>query len=375
VEAVRLGAHDYITKPFRMDGLVETVRRALDHRGAGALQDDVHGADGVDPELSALGHIVGAAPALLQAKSLLRRIASSPASTVLITGESGTGKDLAAKAIHACSNRADGPFVNVTCSALPSNLLESELFGHERGAFTDAKTRKIGLVEQADGGTLFLDEMGEMEPGLQAKLLRFLEEKTFRRVGGTQDMRSDVRVVAATHVDLPAAVAAKRFREDLYYRLAVLTASLPPLRDRPGDVPRLARYFLATFAERFDKPLRGITPRAMQLLEAHAWPGNIRELKNTLERATLLAESDVLDRRDFELTPSASSSASSGTLELPPSGLDLRALERDLVSQALARCRGNVTRAGRLLGLNRDQVRYRVDKFGLGGELAAQRSG
>jgi DNA-binding NtrC family response regulator len=372
VQAMRLGASDYVTKPFRMQALADTVQRTLDGRELGARYGAAHDDALDDPD--ELETIVGASPALMRAKSLLRRIATSPASTVLITGESGTGKDLAAKAVHACSHRAGGPFVNVTCSALPSNLLESELFGHERGAFTDAKTRKLGLVEQANGGTLFLDEMGEMEPGLQAKLLRFLEDKAFRRVGGTQDIRSDARVIAATNVDLPAAVAQKRFREDLYYRLAVLTVSLPPLRERPGDVPRLARHFLATFAERFGKPLHDITPRAMQLLEQHAWPGNIRELKNTLERATLLAHGEVLDRQDLELTPSASASQSSSTLELPPSGLDLRELERTLVSQALRRCRGNVTRAGRLLGLNRDQVRYRVDKFGLRGELTAQRS-
>jgi len=323
--------------------------------------------DFADREHDAFACVVGSSPQMLRAKALLARIASTRASTVLITGESGTGKDLVAKAMHACSQRRGGPFVNVTCSALPAHLLESELFGHERGAFTDAKARKLGLVEQADGGTLFLDEMGEMDLLLQAKLLRVLEDKTFRRIGGTVDLRVDVRVVAATHVDLRAAVAERRFREDLYYRLAVLTVHLPALRERCGDIRELASLFAQRFAREFGSPARVIAPAAMRMLEHHAWRGNVRELKNTIERAVLLARGPVLDVGDLELEGMASTDAAP-SIRLPERGIDLAELERSLVMQALTRCHGNLTHAARLLGLNRDQVRYRIEKFRLSPE-------
>ena len=323
--------------------------------------------DFADREPDAFACVVGSSPQMLRAKALLARVASTRASTVLITGESGTGKDLVAKAMHACSQRRGGPFVNVTCSALPAHLLESELFGHERGAFTDAKARKLGLVEQADGGTLFLDEMGEMDLLLQAKLLRVLEDKTFRRIGGTVDLRADVRVVAATHVDLRAAVAERRFREDLYYRLAVLTVHLPALRERSGDIRELASLFTQRFAREFGSPARVVTPAALRMLECHAWRGNVRELKNTIERAVLLARGPVLDVGDFELEGTASTDAPP-SIRLPERGIDLAELERSLVMQALTRCHGNLTHAARLLGLNRDQVRYRIEKFRLRGE-------
>jgi transcriptional regulator with PAS, ATPase and Fis domain len=298
-----------------------------------------------------------------KAKDLLRRIAESPASTVLLTGESGTGKDLAAKAVHYGSARAPGPFVNVTCSAIPETLLESELFGHERGAFTDAKNLKQGLLEQADGGSVFLDEIGEMSLLLQAKLLRFLEEKAFRRVGGSADIRVDVRVIAATNRNLEEAVRAGRFREDLYYRLRVLPIALPPLRERTGDVPLLAARFVEGFNREFGKKVRGLAPDARAALEAYPWPGNVRELRNVLERAVLLAEHDLLRAEDVSiLAPPAALAAG---FELPAGGVALEELEKDLVIQALRRSAGNQTRAGRLLGLNRDQIRYRIEKFGL----------
>jgi transcriptional regulator with PAS, ATPase and Fis domain len=303
---------------------------------------------------------------LRELKELLLRIAQSPSSTVLITGESGTGKALAAKGIHQASERKDGPFLNITCSALPSTLLESELFGHERGAFTDAKTEKKGLLEHAHGGTVFLDEIGEMEPSIQGKLLRFLEDKTFRRVGGAADIRADVRVIAATNVDLRAAVARKAFREDLFYRLAVLTVRLPALRERRGDVALLTRYFLEQFNHEFNKGIRGVTPEAMQRLEAAVWPGNVRELKNTVERAVLLCDRDILDVEAFELPTDEGGPSSAFTL--PANGVDMQELERRLLVQALERANGNRTRAGALLGMNRDQIRYRIEKFNLESE-------
>jgi transcriptional regulator with PAS, ATPase and Fis domain len=253
--------------------------------------------------------------------------------------------------------------VNVTCSAIPETLLESELFGHERGAFTDAKNLKQGLLEQADGGSVFLDEIGEMSLLLQAKLLRFLEEKAFRRVGGSADIRVDVRVIAATNRNLEEAVRAGRFREDLYYRLRVLPIALPPLRERAGDVPLLAARFVEGFNREFGKKVRGLAPDARAALDAYPWPGNVRELRNVLERAVLLAEHDLLRAEDVSiLAPPAALAAG---FELPAGGVALEELEKELVIQALRRSAGNQTRAGRLLGLNRDQIRYRIEKFGL----------
>jgi transcriptional regulator with PAS, ATPase and Fis domain len=290
-------------------------------------------------------------------------MAVSASSTVLITGESGSGKDVVARTIHRTSSRRDQPFVNITCSALPANLLESELFGHERGAFTDARQQKLGLFERAAGGTAFLDEISEMDPALQAKILRFLEEKAFRRVGGAVDLRPDVRVVAATNRDLAAEVRAGRFREDLYYRLAVLRIHLPPLRDRPGDVDLLTRLFVETYSGEFHKRITKVSEGAIHLLASHGWPGNVRELRNTVERAVLLADGAILTRRDFQfLGVEATSEAG---FELPAAGVDLRTLERSLVTQALQRTGGSRTRAAALLGLNRDQIRYRIGKYAL----------
>ena len=238
------------------------------------------------------------------AKTLLGRIAASPASTVLLTGETGTGKDLAAKAIHYNSDRAAKPFVNITCSALPEQLLESELFGHERGAFTDARQQKRGLFETADGGTVFLDEIGEMTPGLQAKLLRFLEEKTFKRVGGLTDIRVDVRVIAATQPrSRSRRCEAGKFREDLFYRLQVMPVVLPSLRARRGDVPLLAKWYVERYNQEFRKRVRGLTPDALAVLEQYGWPGNVRELRNVIERAMLLVEHDWLTPEDFSALP------------------------------------------------------------------------
>jgi transcriptional regulator with PAS, ATPase and Fis domain len=306
--------------------------------------------------------IIGASPAMTQIKSLLARVASSPASTVLLTGETGTGKDLAAKAIHYSSSRAGRSFVNITCSALPEQLLESELFGHERGAFTDARQQKRGLFETADAGTVFLDEIGEMTPALQAKLLRFLEEKTFKRVGGLADLRVDVRVVAATNRNLEDEVKAGRFREDLFYRLQVMPIALPALRERTGDVELLAKYYIDRFNTEFRKRVRGLSAEATDTLEHYGWPGNVRELKNAIERAMLLVEGDLLEP---ELFTTLTRTVSATQFRLPPGGVNLDEVERQLLMQALERASGNQTQAAHLLGINRDQVRYRIEKFGL----------
>jgi len=364
VESIKSGAFDYATKPFDLDDVALRVARGLEttrlRRELRSLRDTVSGRYG-------LGSIIGESEPMQRVKALVRKVATSPGSTVLVTGESGTGKDLIAKVIHYSSGRANQPFMNITCSALPEALLETELFGHERGAFTDARTQKRGLLEQADDGTVFLDEIGEMAPMLQAKVLRFLEEKTFRRVGGSQDIRVDVRVVAATNRNLEDQVREGKFREDLYYRLNVLRVEVPPLRMRGSDIALLAQSFVEGFRKEFKRPVKSISAATEAALKAYGWPGNVRELRNLTERAVLLAEGEVLQPADFEFIHAAPASAGAvdEIVRLPAGGVQLEDVERSLVVQALERVGGNQTRAAVLLGLHRDQIRYRIEKFGL----------
>jgi DNA-binding NtrC family response regulator len=359
VEAMKLGAFHYVNKPFDIDEIVLLAEKALETT---RLRREVRALRGSQRREYGFDAIIGNSPATLKAKSLLARVAASPASTVLLTGETGTGKDLAAKAIHYNSDRAARPFVNITASALPEQLLESELFGHERGAFTDARQQKRGLIETADGGTLFLDEIGEMTSALQAKLLRFLEEKTFKRIGGLTDIRVDVRVIAATNRNLEDEVKAGKFRGDLYYRLQVMPIALPSLRERRGDVALLAAYFVDVYNREFKKRIRGLTTEAIAVIEKHTWPGNIRELRNAIERAMLLATREWIEPDDLTL---AGTSTVTAQFRLPPEGVNLEEVERQLLLQALERTRGNQSQTAQLLGLNRDQVRYRIEKFGL----------
>lgn len=366
VEAMKAGAYDYATKPFDLDDVALRVTRALE---ATRLRRELRTLrDGLARPYS-LASIIGESEPMQRIKGLVRKVATSPGSTVLITGESGTGKDLVAKVIHYASHRAARPFLNITCSALPETLLESELFGHERGAFTDARQQKRGLLEQADDGTVFLDEIGEMTPALQAKLLRFLEEKTFRRVGGMADVHVDVRVVAATNRNLEDSVRAGKFRDDLYYRLNVLRLEIPPLRARGDDVALLAQHFVESFAREFKRAVPGMSPATEQLLKSYAWPGNVRELRNLVERAVLMADDGALQPSDFETVgggaPRGAAKATSD-FSLPADGVNLEEVERSLVVQALDRANGNQTKAAALLGLHRDQIRYRIEKFGLG---------
>jgi two-component system, NtrC family, response regulator AtoC len=360
VEAMKAGAYHYANKPFNLDEIALLVEKALETT---RLRREVRALRASQARPYSVDRIVGASKAIGEAKALLQKVAASPASTVLLTGESGTGKDLAAKVLHYASDRAARPFMNITCSALPEQILESELFGHERGAFTDARQQKRGLLESADGGTVFLDEIGEMAPGLQAKLLRFLEEKTFKRVGGIADIRVDVRVVAATNRQLEDEVKKGRFREDLYYRLNVLPIVLPPLRAHADDIPALVHYFIDAYNTEFRKRVRGITDDAMRRLQTYGWPGNIRELRNAVERAMLLVEGPELTADQFPVLSSVH--RLSEGVELPPTGIDLEQLERSLVVQALERSVWNQTKAATLLGLNRDQIRYRIEKFKL----------
>jgi two-component system, NtrC family, response regulator AtoC len=360
VEAMKQGAYHYANKPFNLDEISVVVAKALETT---ALRREVRALRATQSEPYAFGRIVGDSPAMQSLRALLQRVATSPTSTVLLMGESGTGKDLAAKVIHYSSERAAKPFMNITCSALPEALLESELFGHERGAFTDARQQKSGLLESADGGTVFLDEIGEMVPALQAKLLRFLEEKAFKRIGAAGDVRVDVRVIAATNRELEDAVKQGRFREDLFYRLNVMQIVLPPLRDHASDVPLLTGYYIDQFNREFRKHVRGVTPEAAELLRGYRWPGNNRELRNAVERAMLLADTDLLAPEHFPMSVTRRSGHQ--LFELPDDGVSLEAVERALVLQALERTGWNHTKAAALLDLNRDQIRYRVEKFGL----------
>ena len=365
VAAMKAGASDYVTKPFDVSDVALRLSRTLEGRRSAReyrrLKDDLARPFG-------FGSMIGESEPMLRIKSLARKVADSPGSTVLITGESGTGKDLLAKIIHFNSSRAARPFMNITCSAMPETLLESELFGHERGAFTDARQQKRGLFEQADEGTLFLDEIGEMQPTLQAKLLRFLEERVLRRIGGATDIHVDVRVIAATNRDLEDWVRQGRFREDLYYRLNVLRIEMPRLRDRGRDVLLLAQHYIEVFSREFRRHVRGLSPEAERAILAYPWPGNVRELRNLIERAVLLSEADLLEPADFQtlhtLRPPDSAAKPSG-IQLPAEGLNLDEVEQQLVMLALERTNNNQTRAAALLGLHRDQIRYRMEKYGL----------
>jgi len=361
VEAMRQGAYHYASKPFNLDEISLLVAKALETT---QLRREVRSLRESQAQPYSFDRIVGEGKSVKAVKALLKKVATSPASTVLLTGESGTGKDLAAKVLHYNSARASKPFMNITCSALPEALMESELFGHERGAFTGADRQKRGLFETADGGTVFLDEIGEMVPGLQAKLLRFLEEKTFKRVGGAVDIKVDVRVIAATNRNLQDEVKHGKFREDLFYRLNVLPIMLPPLRERADDIPRLVAFYVDVYNTEFKKKIRGVTAEAMEQITRHPWPGNIRELRNAIERAMLLSDAPMLDASDFS-AGGAVPVRLGETVELPAGGIDLEQLERSLVVQALERTGWNQTKAATLLGLNRDQIRYRVEKFQL----------
>ena len=325
--------------------------------------------------------IVGESPAMREMLALSHKVAESEVSSVLLQGESGTGKDLVAKAIHYHSSRADNPFVAINCAALPNTLIESELFGYEKGAFTDAKARKEGLFEQAEGGTLFLDEIGELELSLQAKLLRVLEEGSFRRVGGLKDLPLDVRVIAASNRDLKAESEAGRFRADLFYRLSVIQIDIPALRERGDDVQLLAEHYISSFRERLRKNIDGITPVALSAFRRYEWPGNVRELRNVIERAMILEDGDTITTKYLprglagEFRQGGDSrvdGAKSDQFSLPHTGVSLEEVEMSLVRQALERSGGNQTKAAELLGISRDQLRYRMKKLEEVGAAASE---
>jgi DNA-binding NtrC family response regulator len=363
VNAMRMGAYDYINKPFNLDEMAIVIKKALEtsdlRREVAQLRSE-HKKFG-PPK------IIGASKHMKNVLEIMGKVAKSEASTVLIQGESGTGKELVAKWVHYESSRADKPFIAINCAAVPSTLLESELFGHEKGAFTDAKATKKGLFEVADGGTIFLDEIGDMEMGMQAKLLRFLEDRTFRRIGGAKVISVDVRIVSATNKDLLKAIDEKVFRNDLYYRLQVIPIFLPPLRERKDDILTLANYFIENFNKEFHKHVQGISSMAEKLLQEYHWPGNIRELKNVIERAIILGNDNtlLLEHLPLEIVAQASSVNNPMTIfKLPPQGVDIEEVEKELIRQALDITDSNQSRAAKMLNLGIDAFRYRMKKFG-----------
>jgi DNA-binding NtrC family response regulator len=371
VEALKLGAVDYLSKPVILRDVERLVRRVLeDQRRAHQLQYFARR----EPGREGLAAIFGESPAIVRLKATIdrlianeRRLGEGAAGPpVLITGETGTGKELVARALHFEGPRAGQPFVELNCAALPTPLVEAELFGHERGAFTDARERRLGLVEAADGGTLFLDEVGDLDPEIQVKLLKLLEDRRVRRVGANRDREVDVRIVAATNQSLEDRVNAGRFRSDLYFRLRIVQLEIPPLRDRPEDIDPLARRFLAEAAARYRRQGLSLGPAARRALATHSWPGNVRELRNAIEQAVAIAPSALLEPADLRLSAVARAGAGAQTLGLlPEGGVSLEALERGLIEQALGRANWNVTAAARLLGLTRDTLRYRIEKFDL----------
>jgi len=381
--ALRMGAYDFVGKPINFEELGVTLQNALE---AGALRTEVESLRGEVRRRAGYHEVIGVSRKITELMKFVYKVAASEASTILIQGESGTGKDLVAKAIHYRSSRAERPFVAINCSAIPETLIEAELFGHEKGAFTDAKAMKKGLFEIADGGTLFLDEIGELSSLLQAKLLRVLEDQMVRRVGGVRDIQVEVRVIAASNRDLEKEVREGRFRQDLYYRLAIIAIYLPALRERKEDIVPLVEFFLAHYNKKFRKSVQGLSEETRKLMLNYDWPGNVRELKNALERAMILEEGNQLRPDDLPFTvASGKGSAVAGenklgapievqpapgkrrlpALSIPEGGTSLEDVEHALVELALQQSHGNQIKAAKLLNISRDALRYKMKKFGL----------
>ena len=366
VAALRGGAHDFIGKPVRLEELRVTLRNAVETR---QLRREVKQVRLERARGFSFDEIIGNSDAMEKAKELGRRVAISDVASILLNGETGTGKDLFARAIHFASERAEAPYLAINCAALPANLIESELFGYEKGAFTDAKQRKEGLFEQAHGGTIFLDEIGEMELSLQAKLLRVLEEGNYRRVGGLKDISLNARIVAASNRDLKKESEQGNFRLDLYFRLSVIQVDIPPLRDRGDDILELARYYIDRVnLKRRGKPLTGLSGDVAAIFRHYRWSGNVRELRNVIERASILEDGEVVTAThlpaDMLIDAPLESSGTSGIV-LPPNGIPLETVEFELARQAIERTGGNLTRAAKLLDISRDQLRYKLRKAGL----------
>ncbi len=365
VKTIKIGAYDFVEKPFNMDKLKILIGKALE---TVSLRKEVSQFRSQLSKKYGFTNIIGKSDEMLKIGELVRKVARSDAATILLQGESGTGKDLVAKVIHYESGRADRPFMDINCTALPETLIESELFGFEKGAFTDAKNMKKGLFELADGGTVFLDEIADMKLSTQAKLLKIIENKTFKRIGGVKDISVDLRIVAATNKNLVEEVRNDNFREDLYYRLKVIPIMLPALRERRDDIFLLAKYFVEEFNREFKKTVKGISKETAKAFLNYHWPGNIRELRNVIERAMILENEDYIlpEHLPVEILSFDAKhlGAEAAPVSIPPGGLDIEEVERELIRQALDLAKWNQTRAARLLNLTRDALRYRMQKFG-----------
>ena len=362
VEAMKKGAFDYLEKPLDREDLLITLQRALEHvsllRENRVLHKKLEETQGIP-------NIIGEHPKIREVFRIINKIAPTN-STVLIYGESGTGKEMVARAIHDRSPRKDRPFFAINCAAIPDTLMESELFGHEKGSFTGASSREIGLIEAADGGTVFLDEIGEMNVAMQAKLLRAIQEKEIRRVGGKVNVPVDVRIISATNKDLEAEIRRGGFREDLFYRLNVLRINLPPLRERGSDIATLADFFVRKYSSASGLPLKGISKPALKLLMNYPWPGNVRQLESVIERGVLMAENDLIQTEDLPAEVHEEGTAGGKLhLELPVEGLSIEELERDLIIKAMARSGWVIAKAAPLLGMSYKTLQYRLEKFGI----------
>ena len=360
VEAMKVGASDYVLKPFSLAEMVLVIRKELD---ACKLRDENRSLREALGQRYEYANVVAKGEKMQAVLALVERVAPTN-STVLLGGESGVGKDLIARAIHEHSHRASGPFIKINSTAIPENLLESELFGYEKGAFSGATTSKPGKFELADKGTLFLDEIGDVPPAIQVKLLRVLQERQFERLGGTKTLKVDVRLIAATNRDLRAALEEGTFREDLYYRLNVVAIDIPPLREHKEDIPALANFFLERFAQQSGKPVRGITPEAMRLLMDFHWPGNVRELENILERGVTLSSGPMLEASGIHLD-TRTPNHQPGSAPVIPEGMTLDKWEQEIIREALRRANGNKSQAARALGLSRNALRYRLSQMGV----------
>ncbi len=367
VKSIKMGAYDFVEKPFNMDKLNLLIKKSLE---TVSLRKEITHLKSRLTIQYGFDNIIGESEEMKKVFDMIQKVARSDASTVLIQGESGTGKDLVARVIHYQSKRAEKPFMEINCTALPESLIESELFGYEKGAFTDAKVTKKGLFELADGGSVFLDEIGDMRLNTQAKLLKVLENKTFKRIGGVKDIVVDVRIIAATNKDLDAEVRNGNFREDLFFRLKIVPIYLPPLRDRGEDILLLARYFITLYNKEFRKNFRGLTKETERLFLEYHWPGNVRELKNVIERVMILENDEYIKPEHLPIELISRESTLRSNIErlefdIPPGGIDIEDVEKNLIKKALEKTRGNQTRAARLLNISRDALRYRMQKFGL----------
>ncbi len=366
VKAIKLGAYDFVEKPFNLDKLKILLSKAVE---TGSLREEVsHFKSQLTSQFS-MNSIVGQSDQMKEVKALVKKVAQSDASTIFLHGESGTGKDLIAKVIHYSSERSDKPFMDINCTALPETLIESELFGYEKGAFTDAKVMKKGFFELADAGTIYLDEIADMKSSTQAKLLKVIENKTFKRIGGVKDIAVDIRIIASSNKNIEEEIRNGNFREDLYYRLQVIPLRLPPLRERSEDIIFLTNAFINQFNNEFKKHVLGISKEVKKSFLDYHWPGNIRELKNVIERAMILENEEYIlpEHLPIELSKqnNPQKAISDSRVTIPPGGLNIELVEKELITQALEQSKWNQTKAAKLLNLTRDALRYRMQKFGI----------